>query len=149
MRTVKIDRDFGNYFAGFADGEGSFTIVQTRTHDSVRKWRCQFSISLRADDRHILDEFVRRLGIGVVHGPYARGAQGSETSSNRKPQVMYFVRNLDDVPVLVEILRKCPLRAKKAKDFEIWSEAVEYWLERDWEALAAAKIRLEAGRKYG
>jgi hypothetical protein len=56
-----IDPGFGHWFAGFVDGEGCFLITRVG-----KSYRCIFSLHLRGDDRPILEEIHRNLGIGTV-----------------------------------------------------------------------------------
>jgi hypothetical protein len=106
-----VDRDFGNWLAGFIDGEGCFYI----TRDNARGvYRARFSLTLRADDRAILEECHSRVGIGTLHNYKAQ-------SGNMVTR--WIVQSYADVDELVEVLHRFPLRAKKRKDFEIWSRA--------------------------
>lgn len=59
-----VDRDFGNWLAGFIDGEGSFYITRDKKR---RPYRARFSIALRSDDRPILEECKSKSGIGSIH----------------------------------------------------------------------------------
>lgn len=101
---------FGHWLAGFMDGEGCFYLTKSTTGSH----RCQVRIKLRADDRPILDECVRRTGCGYVVG----------VKSKYGPQVEWMVVRKADTARMVDIFRAFVLRAKKRRDFEIWSEAV-------------------------
>ena len=108
-----IDRDFGHWLAGFIAGEGCFYI----TRDSSRSvWRARFSMTLRSDDRSILEECQRRTNLGRLHNYFA--------SSSGRQVTRWCIQSRDDCEKLVEILRRFPLRAKKASDFDIWRRAV-------------------------
>lgn len=107
-----IDRDFGHWLAGFIDGEGCFYITRDRAR---RPWRARFSMALRADDRPILEECKRRTGIGTIHD-YKTPAGQTTTR--------WMIQSRADCAELQRLLTIYPLRAKKARDFEVWSEAL-------------------------
>lgn len=107
-----VDRNFGHWMAGFIDGEGCFYI----TRDTRRGvYRARFSLSVRADDAPILDELRAKTGIGTRH-EYA-GQSGEMVAR-------WMVQSRADCERLVMLLEKYPLRAKKLRDFKVWSEAV-------------------------
>jgi hypothetical protein len=114
---------------------------------------CEASIQLRRDDRPILEEIHARLGIGSI---YDR-ATANKNRPNDNPQSQWKIGNGRDVSVLVALFERYPLRAKKARDFEIWREAHTIWcgLPRgkrygglNEAHLAPLKAQLESGRKY-
>ena len=135
-----IDPAFGNWLAGFTDGEGYFTINR-HIHGH---YRCSFGIKLRGDDRPILEEIQIQTGLGTI---YDRPKNGKTN-----PQSEFLVQSIKGCLALREIFRVHPLRAKKAEDFKIWSEAMDFWTThkyRDpWDNMADAKKRLEEVRKF-
>lgn len=108
---MDIDDAFGNWLAGFIDGEGCFWIRPE--HKSG--WSVRFRIGVRDDDAPILDEIQRRTGLGLLR--YRDHANGN-------PQVYWEVFRKEHQELLVELLDRFPLRAKKARDFAIWRQAV-------------------------
>src|SRR4051812_8024445 len=106
-----MDTGFGHWLAGFIDGEGCFLIVRTRTYH-----QCRFSLKVRDDDIAVIEEIQQRTQIGRVK------ANRSRNTSN--PQVEWIIDTKPDCLELVNILDKFPLRAKKARDYQIWREAV-------------------------
>lgn len=107
-----VDRDFGHWLAGFIDGEGCFYI----TRDNQRAvYRARFSLSLRSDDRPILDEARDRTGLGRVHN--YKGQNANQVSR-------WMIQSRADTEALVALLDRFPLRAKKRNDYAIWREAV-------------------------
>ena len=140
-----LDPAFGHWFAGFTDGEGCFEINKGQ---SIRHhfpyYSCRFAIALRSDDEAILREIQQQLGIGRIYDKIIGG--------NSKKQVRFTVHAKSDCLILCELFRKFPLRAKKSRDFDTWSEAVSLWLEHkpgdSWEGIALLKKSLEAGREY-
>ena len=140
------DAGFGYWLAGFTDGEGCFRVQRHErgTHT------CAFQIKLRDDDRAVLERIRRFVGAGTI--------AAVDDDSPSKPQARYVVQDKDECARLVALFRKHPLTAKKALDFEVWTEAVEEWLDRprgsrwhgaaDQTRAAALKARLENVRKY-
>lgn len=140
------DPSFLNWFAGFVDGEGCFS-VHTKTSTGYETYDCQFSLSLRRDDEPIIREIHRRLGIGTV----ALRDRSDEQRPNTNPQVRYCISAKADCLRLVEILRAAPLRAKKAQDFELWCDALDAWMHHrpnEWSDMRAARERLMSARRY-
>jgi hypothetical protein len=139
-------RDFGNWVAGFIDGEGCFYI-----RHAGGSYAPIFRLKVRDDDRPILDEIVRRTGIGYVKRTPSRN------------QVEWMVCNKRDCQKLARFLQAHPLRAKKARDFAIWTKALTFWsgvktISAGWHAgttrhpnqamLAGLKQELEHARAY-
>jgi DNA modification methylase len=138
-----IDPGFCHWLAGFTDGEGCFS-VHKKNVNGCETYDCQFSIQLRRDDKPVLERIQRELGIGTIHDRPGPGG-------NAGPQVRYCVSSQRDCKVLRDIFRAFPLRAKKATDFQLWSETLDRWLEHErgaWGDMADARDRLMANRKY-
>jgi hypothetical protein len=135
-----MDDAFGHWLAGFIDGEGHFQVSQNRNGG----FGCRFAIGLRADDREALATIHQETGLGRM---WVRRPAGQ-----RHAVAYWSVQSLADCRHLCDLLERYPLRAKKARDFAIWREAVLNWTsarhERDWSRMAALKVALEAGRKF-
>jgi hypothetical protein len=112
-----MDSSFGNWLAGFIDGEGSFS---TQIADGVVFPR--FSIATRADDAPILETIQEKLGAGKL---YRRPGRTSPGVYGDKPAVEFTFTNLSECLRLVEVLDEYPLRAKKLGDYIIWKEIVK------------------------
>ncbi|WP_313237837.1 DNA methyltransferase [Delftia acidovorans] len=140
------DAGFGYWLAGFTDGEGCFRVQRHErgTHT------CAFQIKLRRDDKTVLERIRRFVGYGTV--------RNIEGEGNSNPQAVYVVQDKEGCEILVGLFRRYPLTAKKANDFEVWSEAVWEWLDRprgnrwhgqsDQSRAAILKARLEDVRRY-
>lgn len=104
---------FGHWMAGFIDGEGCFTIVRW-----PNEWyTCTFTLALRDDDTAILYTMHDALGgIGLM---VSRGARG-----NSKPQIAWTISRPHETLALCTFLDIYPLRARKARDYAVWREAV-------------------------
>lgn len=139
--TPKLDAGLGYWLAGFADGEGCFTVRK-----SGKGFICEFIIHLRADDAKILREVHAATEIGDIDGPRAR-------VDGNAPMVKWIVRRQADCAKLVQIFRAFPLRAKKARDFEVWASAVSEWIEHEpgtsWEDLRSHADLMTAVKQYG
>ena len=146
-----IDDAFGHWFAGFIDGEGCFWIHREK---GGGYYAPHFKIKLRADDTAILDEIAEKTRIGRIFSIGASNAHGR----NNRPGVVWMIQSRVDCLALIEILDRFPLRAKKARDYTIWRDAVMHWKNgkrgnrwhgpRDWTQMLAFKAALEAGRAY-
>jgi hypothetical protein len=113
-----VDRDpaFWGWFAGFVDGEGCFGLSVSHVGGKAYP-QPYFKLTVRADERPILEEMRERLGCGRV-----RVHQPGGTTSNL--QLSFLLTSVADCARLVEVLTLHPLRAKKRQDFAIWAEAV-------------------------
>jgi hypothetical protein len=111
-----MDKDFGNYIAGLIDGEGCFSINEQRQHKHLRPmYYPRFNIHLRADDLPILLQIKDFLGVGRIY---------FHNNIERNPMVSYQIDNVKDLKKIVELLDVCPLRAKKAREYQIWRTCV-------------------------
>lgn len=144
------DAGFGHWLAGFIDGEGCF-IIHPQPSGA---YRCEFRIALRDDDSAILEEILQRTGIGLIVRYAARYER-----VDGKPQAVWTVRTKPDGFRLVDLLDRYPLRAKKARDYAIWREALVEWAEakpggrpdrgrHDWSRIRDLKAMMESGRRY-
>lgn len=116
----EIDDLWGSWFAGFADGEGCFTIGKRNDKNPCACYRCRFIINLRDDDRAILEEIRDTLEMGVRYDKPASTYGGR----NGQPSTVFQLQSINDCAELVKLFERYPLRAKKRHDFEIWKQAV-------------------------
>ena len=142
-KVAEIDPDFANWLAGFIDGEGCFS-VHKKNVNGFETFDCQFTITLRDDDRSVIETIKRELGgIGTIALRPARDGNA---------QVRYCISSQRDCLRLREILMVFPLRAKKLRDFEIWSRALDSWINHEkgeWEDMAYFRRHLMAVKRYG
>jgi LAGLIDADG endonuclease len=113
-----MKNDFGHWLAGFADGEGCFSVSVYYPHSSSVQITPSFIIQLRADDRPILTEIQREIGVGTVYRVNLTG--------NRGTNYKLIVQGWRQCLQIVNLFDRFPLRAKKARDFEVWREIVIY-----------------------
>jgi hypothetical protein len=148
--AARIPKDWGNWLAGFIDGEGCFVVARTN-HTTYVRYGCAMRLAVRADDRPILLEIQRRTGLGRIYETPANG--------NANPSSAWSVQSKGDVLALVAILDRFPLRAKKARDYAIWREAVLLWATNyrkraavngiaDWSEMASLREQLGVARAY-
>lgn len=149
---VAVDDGFGHWLAGFLDGEGCFSI-KTQS----RGYACDLILWVRADDKSIIDEIVTRTGIGsVVFRNHRPATPNQEYAAH--PLVGWSVRRKPDCIALVSLIDRYPLRAKKARDYAVWREAVMLWAEKpygrgrsgpsDWSEMSVLKQHIEDVRRY-
>lgn len=114
-----IDRDaFGYWLSGFVDGEGCFCLSWQRRNIFPRP-KASFSIGLRGDDRGILETIRTFLGCGTPVRTRLHRA-GNPVST-------YAIATVSDLhAIIVPHFERYPLRAKKAKDFAVWKQAVGF-----------------------
>lgn len=116
-----IDDAFGNWLAGFTAGEGMFGFLIRKTGRSQYKFRPRFQIALRNDDAPILLEVVKALGCGYVRTDENKGGK----SVLRNPTASYLCDDITSLHnIIVPLFETYPLRAKKAREFAIWKEAI-------------------------
>jgi len=132
-----IDELFGNWLAGFIDGEGCFSCTLHRGSLNFR-----FKISLRADDVEVLNYIKNNLGCGkVVFEGHIR-----KSIPKMHPQYKFTLYSREDRQKLIDLLEVCPLRSKKKKDFEVWRQL--HFLDKHSENKNILVNRLKEVRQY-
>lgn len=134
------------WLSGLIDGAGVFAVEDRKDNGAVR-YVVTFRMSHRGDEwGRLLRMIQRETGLGTVVRYDNRGKPG------HRPDYLWRVMSRDDVTELMRLLRRCPLKSPKRKDFAIWAEAVEHWQkigdgrETSWKPLQRAKARLAKGR---
>lgn len=113
---LDIPGDFGYWFAGFVDGDGSFNITLTAG--------CTLKIALRNDDRAILHQIRDTLGVGGI-GDQSMESHRRKGMRNAHDMVCWTVSHRGShMHVIVPLLEEFPLRTRKRHDFALWSQAV-------------------------
>ena len=156
-----MDEAFGHWLAGFIDGEGFFQLYEAA---HKRTYAARFNIKLRDDDRPVLRMIQATLGGGRIYQEPGFRAGASPVAIYRLTHIT-ILKN-----TLVPLLERCPLRAKKQNDFEVWKKAVAYiyditqrprprlpnswggtlprWTDEDRAYLGFLKQRLQEVRTY-
>lgn len=141
-----LEPDFGDFLAGFLEGEACFLITRQPRRANHR---CAVSVGVRDDDQILLSEFAKATRLGTVLPVSARGSS--------KPQGLWTVNSKADCVRLTEILYRHPLRGRKSGDFALWAAAVDWWagpdptrrrINRDWTPMVYIKRRLHESRMY-
>lgn len=126
-RIQSIKKLHPQYIAGFIDGEGSFNVSIYRDETMKNKIfiRPEFSIELRADDKEILERIQITIGCGKIYDcNYERYGW--------YPHVKYKVSRLEEISdILIPFLEKCPLQAKKVKNFDCFKKIVRMRMKRE------------------
>ncbi len=151
-----MDNAFGHWFAGFVDGEGHFGMSRRGVNGTG--YACSFSLIVRADDAEVMEKIHRWLGVGRLYR-YKFIRRKDQYANN--PRCELHVTKREEVRKLIDIFDRFPLRAKKARDYRIWREAVLLWADRKshrggagrsahpvQSRLAELKAELEAARTF-
>lgn len=104
----EISEAFGNWFAGFVDGEGCFYIGENG---------CAFYVHMRADDLAALQWIKDELRIGRIHFVKKTG------SNSRNASVRFEVSRKLHCVWLTGFFEAFPLHTKKQRDYAIWRQA--------------------------
>ena len=113
-------------FRGFFAGEGSLSIQVIRKKDNLL-FRPRCRISLRLDDREILEVFHIRIGGSLF---YTDKQASVNSFGRRNPTITWDASSLCHAKIIRELLRSPILPAKKFKEFPLWSEAIDILLDK-------------------
>jgi hypothetical protein len=102
----------GHFLAGFIDAEGCFQIT---ANNGGTSWRCGFTLALRDDDAELLVDLQRLTGLGHLTRAPARGTS--------MPQALWSIDSRREALQLAELLEQFPLRGRKRREADVWSEA--------------------------
>lgn len=112
---------FANYITGFTDGEGSFVLAIQRQNGREHP-RAIFQIIVRSDDFPILSQIRDYFGCGRIYHHTRKGRTTRCPEWHSSHFMVYRPEEL--LGVIVPHFKAFPLRAKKARDFIIWEQAV-------------------------
>jgi LAGLIDADG DNA endonuclease family protein len=121
--------------AGFVDAEGSFGL---HTNNGGRSWACAMALAVRLDDGDLVSDLCRSTGLGHLFA--LRPRRGS------RPQACWRVSSKRECLELARLLKRFPLRARKRRDFEIWTRAVERWAATAYDARAGPSFHADMRR---
>jgi hypothetical protein len=118
--TEEFEMDFihDDWFAGFTDGEGSFSIVGSGGLTSLHLMPI-FCVVVTIADGAILHELHEAFGGRV----YTKKASLKHRYTSR-PVVNWLVRDKQALRGLVDYFDAHPLRSKKAEDYSVWRRGV-------------------------
>ena len=111
--TPALKRDLANYFSGYVDGEGCFSVSFSKRPKLLVGWEVKpsFCVGQNYDRREVLDLMMSYFGCGHIRRDW-----GDRT-------LKYEVRKLDDllkkvIPHFIEF----PLKSAKQEDFLKFAE---------------------------
>lgn len=116
-----IPEDFGHWFAGCVDGEGSFALIQGYKHHGLTKgsYHHRLAIGLHIQELPLLKEIRHILSIGDI--------QIKPAKNGHSPMAQLVFQNKQACRRLVALFQRFPLRSHKKEEFEIWAECVNLW----------------------
>lgn len=106
------NKDFAEWFRGFVDAEGSFSI---QTIDN--RFKLIFTLCLHIDETPLIKYITQRLGVG--------------TFSLRESSVNYTVSSKDDLLAIFNILDKTPLNTSKNLNYILFRQAYDLYFYRE------------------
>ena len=111
--TPALKRDLANYFSGYADGEGCFSVSFSKRPKLLVGWEVKpsFCVGQNYDRREVLDLMISYFGCGHIRRDW-----GDRT-------LKYEVRKLDDlIKKVIPHFLKFPLKSAKQEDFLQFAE---------------------------
>lgn len=115
----KIPPEWGNYLAGFTDGEGSFNVSLRKREDHLMKWQVVLTFNVSQKESYILSQIKKYLGCGRIQ--------------QRKDGLhMYVCSNPISIQErVIPFFRKFNLRSQlKKKNFSIFCQIAEKVFEK-------------------
>lgn len=114
----------GDYVAGFIDGEGCFYLMYRKeiryerlNKPTYYRWVAYFAMTLRSDDINILNSIKETLDCGKVY---------LLNKTSKEKQAYFGIQDMDELhSKILPFFEKYPLRAKKARDFDLWREGLK------------------------
>lgn len=106
--TPTLKRDLANYFSGYVDGEGCFSVSFSKRPKLLVGWEVKpsFCVGQNYDRREVLDLMMSYFGCGHIRRDW-----GDRT-------LKYEVRKLDDLLTkIIPHFYEYPLKSAKQKDF--------------------------------
>ena len=148
---MDIDPLWASWFVGFVDGEGSFQVQRSGRLPGgrPRNMMPHLQIQLRKDDRALIEDIHRTLGVGRVYEVTKRADRVN--GKKAADQVMWRCRDIGElVSIIVPLFDTYPLKSKKASEYAIWRCAVMVKWERGncgllWELKQALMAERRAG----
>ena len=123
---LSVVDEFGNYFAGLFDGEGTFVCWYRRrktVSGMMPEYRLGVQIQLRQDDADVLRFVHKNLG--------GRICMSVRNKGKTNPACYWRVEKSEDlVEVIIPLFDKFHLRSKKSREYVIWRDLAlhRYWM---------------------
>nr|ATI20590.1 LAGLIDADG endonuclease [Ophiognomonia clavigignenti-juglandacearum] len=108
------------FFTGFADAEGSFSILMQANSKYATGWRVKplFTIGLNKRDMQILKDIQSFLGVGKIH------VHGKES-------IQYRVDSIKELQVIINHFENYPLITAKWSDYILFKKAFDLILLKE------------------
>ena len=114
------DDQFAYWLAGFCDGEAHFSVTLATSTSGRVSGSPRFNLTLREDDRAVLEEACGRAGVGKLrHLSHARARAAGKKD---RDAVAWEVTG-PSCAVIARLLEG-KMRSKKARELAIWGPAV-------------------------
>lgn len=120
---LNVSDEFGYWFAGFFDGEGSLIVSNSiRPNDGSKNRVVRIHLSQRADDVSVLKYAQHNLKCGILYDKIDR--------KFATPQCSLQVNTITDLAeIVVPLFDKYLLRSKKRVEYQFWRElAIERYV---------------------
>lgn len=119
-QSLSVSDDFGHYFAGFFDGEGTLVVWHRRRNrgkKSYPEFRLSIQITVRKDDVNVLEYIMDNIG-GNIYKNIHKNSPTNPAATWRKENIKELAENI------VPLFDKYPLHTKKSREYEIWKPLV-------------------------
>jgi len=127
-----VSPEDGSWLSGIIDGEGCFRIQKPSKTSGLglsKSFAPVFTLSIRLDDRNIIDEIFRILE--TSKSLHIDSRTGDSNGPNANPAYKINIRDLPCLAFrLIPILERYPLRSKKQNDFILFKQAVNIFLNK-------------------
>lgn len=120
---LNVSPEFGLWFSGLFDGEGSFGFRESRCGKNCLHLKAK--VALRRDDRAVLEYISCQFAVGRIFDNQYRPDNLRQRNVN--PWSEFRVQRIADLAeVVVPFFESYPLRTKKAIEFRIWKKLVNW-----------------------
>ena len=122
-------KSFTNWFVGFVDGEGCFSVVfRQPTKSKKRQVLFRFSISQR--ERRIIEAIKNELKFGRVR--HTTRKEKNKYARNGQIMSTLTVTKREDLLKIIQLFTKSPLRSRKNDSFLRWKKFFEEFKNRSF-----------------
>jgi hypothetical protein len=129
-----ISEKDGAWLSGIIDGEGCIRIQRPSPNSGnglSKSYAPVFSISLRYDDKPMMDEVCRIIGTKCHIHKSEESCPSHKNMRNASPSCAISVRDLPTIAYhLIPILEKYPLRSKKKFELPLFKKAANILLNK-------------------
>lgn len=113
---LSVSDEFGHWFSGFFDGEGTLVLF-FRMRGKYPELRANIRIMLRDDDADVIHRIKNNLNLGCISFHKKNG--------KTNPAIAWQgdgIKNMAEI--IVPLFEKYPLYTKKADEFIIWKKVI-------------------------